>query len=227
MRPSSPLTDGLGPKRLAKSPGVGVGERPVGRRRDVAVRCGSRCGHGRLQLFVADIGVTRQVATRKCFTTASAHRKLRSPRQAPRAWSSQHFGERLQEARVLLGRAVGDAQRALAPERAAAAHEHAALRAGRASPRPRRAPRRARTSRSWPATRRARARARAAARPPRSRSAIVRVTRSVTASWWASASTAAACASALQKNGWRTWSTARGSSSEPHSAKPTRSPHRP
>ena len=32
-----PLTRGRRPKRLAKSPGVGVGGRPVGRRGDVAV----------------------------------------------------------------------------------------------------------------------------------------------------------------------------------------------
>ena len=38
---------------------------------------------------------------------------------------------------------------------------------------------------------------------------------------------AAACAAALQKNGWRTWLTAVTNSSEAHSPKPTRSPHRP
>ena len=48
-----------------------------------------------------------------------------------------------------------------------------------------------------------------------------------TSSWWRSASIAAACAAALQKNGWRTWSTAVRKSSEPHSAKPTRSPQSP
>ena len=35
---------------------------------------------------------------------------------------------------------------------------------------------------------------------------------------WLSASSAAACAAALQKNGWRTWSTAVRKPSEPHSA---------
>ena len=59
------------------------------------------------------------------------------------------------------------------------------------------------------------------------RSARLRSTRRVTSSWWLSASTAAACAAALQKNGWRTWSTAVRNASEPQSAKPTRSPQRP
>ena len=35
---------------------------------------------------------------------------------------------------------------------------------------------------------------------------------------WLSDSSAAACAAALQKNGWRTWSTAVRKLSEPHSA---------
>ena len=60
-----------------------------------------------------------------------------------------------------------------------------------------------------------------------SRSARFHSTRRATSSWWRSASVAAACAAALQKNGWRTWSTAMRNSSAPHSAKPTRSPHRP
>ncbi len=80
--------------------------------------------------------------------------------------------------RVLLGRAVGDAQRA----RAARARRRRArarrARAARASPPLRLDLRPARTSRSWPASRRGPGPARAAARPSRSRSAIVRVTRS-------------------------------------------------
>ena len=59
------------------------------------------------------------------------------------------------------------------------------------------------------------------------RAAIARSTRSATASWWRSASVAAACAAALQKNGWRTWLTAVTVSALPHSAKPTRSPASP
>src|SRR2546421_12432700 len=41
--------------------------------------------------------------------------------------ASQHFGKGLQEGLVLLAGAVGDAQRAGAPQRASPAHEHAAL----------------------------------------------------------------------------------------------------
>ena len=55
----------------------------------------------------------------------------------------------------------------------------------------------------------------------------MRSTRELTSSWWRSASTAAAWAAALQKNGWRTWLTAVTKSSEPHSANPTRSPQSP
>jgi hypothetical protein len=50
------------------------------------------------------------------------------------------------------------------------------------------------------------------------RSARLRSTRRATSSWWLSASSAAAWAAALQKNGWRTWSTAVRNSSDPHSA---------
>ena len=50
------------------------------------------------------------------------------------------------------------------------------------------------------------------------RATTARSTRSVTSSWCLSASIAAACAAALQKNGWRTWLTARTKSSVPQSA---------
>ena len=59
------------------------------------------------------------------------------------------------------------------------------------------------------------------------RSARLRSTRRATSSWWLSASSAAAWAAALQKNGWRTWSTAVRKSSDPQSAKPTRRPQQP
>src|SRR3954470_18082690 len=50
------------------------------------------------------------------------------------------------------------------------------------------------------------------------RSARLRSTRRVTSSPWLSDSSAAAWAAALQKNGWRTWSTAVRKRSEPHRA---------
>src|ERR1035438_1080220 len=106
LRPRRSLTNGRRPKRLAKSPGIA--ERPGGVREGGACCCGSRCVHGRSQCVVAD---NRAVV--KEWETAEA---------------SENFGERVEEAPVLVGQAVGDAYRGrVAAERAACAHEHAAL----------------------------------------------------------------------------------------------------
>ena len=108
--------------------------------------------------------------------------------------------ERVEEARFSSGCRRSRAARPPRAERAAGAHEHAAL--GQAARRPSpssRSRRRGRTSRSWPGSRPAR---RPSARRPSSssmRSATVRSTRSSTASWWLSASTAAACAARCRR----------------------------
>ncbi len=189
----------------------------MGRLRRCGARFGGRSTHGRLGAFLAEI--EPQVE----HFEFSGGRAARRPRGLLRAH---------EEARVLLGGPVGHAQGAPLAERAAGAHEHAALQPGPASSSSSRAATcSGRLAEGEPAEvglrlRRRELRARAGARPLRcarrwSRDAIV------TASWWESASTAATCASALQKKGWRIWSSARARSSEPQSANPIRRPQSP
>ena len=142
---------------------------------------------------------------------------MRGGRRHQRGASLQQRGERFQEALVLGLRADRDAQRAVAAQRAAGAHEDAAL--GQPAQDVALDDVLAQVE---PDEVRLRLGGLEAQRPQPvlrpMRSARLRSTRRVTSSWWFSASSAAACAAALQKNGWRTWSTAVRNASDPHSA---------